>query len=140
MQYNEHTVLNKHDQTEAVNKSQMHVETDLQVQDQLKSAIDQGGAVIEQQQEDSDIDVTQSGPRSSLEPDVHSESETDEIVEVVDNLRDYTLSRDVTRRQIKPSTRYAQDELMASALNVADTIELEKLTSYIEARKSKDWV
>lgn len=63
----------------------------------------------------------------------HNESEVDQ------HLDNYVLSRDRARRQIRPPSRFANADLIAFALNVADVLELEEPTSYSEAKRSKDW-
>ncbi|PON44219.1 hypothetical protein TorRG33x02_331230, partial [Trema orientale] len=76
-----------------------------------------------------------------IETDYGNQQDKDEAagVDEEQHLDDYVLSRDRARRQIKPTTRYARAELIAFALNVADTVEQNELASYKEAEKSIDW-
>ena len=46
------------------------------------------------------------------------------------DLRDYELSRDRVRREVRPPTRYAHANIIAYALNIGDSIELDEPISY----------
>lgn len=54
------------------------------------------------------------------------------------DLSDYLLSRDRVRREVRPHAKYAQADLVAYALNVGDSIELEEPVSLTNACSSKD--
>lgn len=49
------------------------------------------------------------------------------------------MSRDRVRREIKVPSRYAQADLIAFSLNVADALELNEPTTYKEAKNSPNW-
>ena len=48
------------------------------------------------------------------------------------------LARDKVRREIRPSFKYAHADIIAYALNIGDTIELEEPVTFAEATRSKD--
>ena len=64
--------------------------------------------------------------------------EVEQQVDIEDPLVDYMLSRDHVRRSIRLPSRYAQADLIAFALSVADILELEEPKSYTEAKVSKE--
>ena len=92
----------------------------------LAGDTDQGGAAgMDQEQQ-----ASSSGKKTV------DEEETDKSDE---SLRDYVLSRDRVRRQIKPPQRLGHTDLIAFALSAADTLETEEPSTVSDAKKSVDW-
>ena len=48
------------------------------------------------------------------------------------------LARDRVRREIRPPSKYAHTDIIAYALNIGDTIELDEPVTFTEVSKSKD--
>ena len=48
------------------------------------------------------------------------------------------LTRDKIRREIRPPSKYAHADIIAYALNIGDSIELNKPTTYNEACRRSD--
>ena len=72
------------------------------------------------------------------------DSNLEEQAKVDDNegdeqqLRDYVLARDRVRRQTRPPSRYAHPDVIAFALNIGDSLELEEPLTYKEACNNKN--
>ena len=75
------------------------------------------------------------GPSSNLGGEIDEQGEDS----ANEDLRDYVLTRDRVRRQIKPPSRFAQADLIAFALNASDVVELDEPLCYREAKRSPDW-
>ena len=76
--------------------------------------------------------VSQDGINLEEQADI-TEGENDD-----QQLRDYVLARDRVRRQTRPPSRYAHAEVIAFALNIGDSLELEEPLTYKEACSSKN--
>ena len=57
----------------------------------------------------------------------------------MEDLSNYQLAKDRTRREIVKPTRFTEDSELAFALLAAETIEPEESNNYEEAMRSRDW-
>ena len=62
------------------------------------------------------------------EQQVHAETETRND----QDLRNYMLTRDRIRREIRPPSKYAHAYIIACTLNIGDSIELNEPANYSE--------
>ena len=72
------------------------------------------------------------------EHEQQSDEDVQEVHEQAEDLRDYQLSRDRERRQIRPPTRYSLADVMFSALVAGAEIKTHETSNFGEAMKSMD--
>ena len=95
----------------------------------------------QEQQPDDHVDPIQGDQiveENVQEHEQQSDEDVQEVHQQTEDLRDYQLSRDRERRQIRPPTRYSLADLMFSALVAGAEIKTNEPSNFSEAMKSVD--